>query len=236
MLIRLMSGEFMKIKRKGFWIFVFLGPIGVVALQMVNYGVRKDYLLQQSDDNWMYYIVNVNAFTSLALVLGIVILTSLMASVEDETRAWKQLLALPVTKKSVYISKFSVLAVLLVVSSTLLFVFTFAYGSVLELGTDIPVRALLEYSYFPLLAALPVLALHLWITTVSKKQGVAVSVGIIGTLLTYMAYILPDWMIWKWPSLMNEANEPLMNVYLGLGVGIVIYLVGMLDFMRRDVK
>ncbi|HLR52540.1 MAG TPA: permease, partial [Candidatus Avamphibacillus sp.] len=47
---------------------------------------------------------------------------------------------------------------------------------------------------------------------------------------------LPDWLIWKWPSLDNQWNEPLYNVFLGLGVGFILYVIGMLDFVRRDVK
>jgi hypothetical protein len=35
---------------------------------------------------------------------------------------------------------------------------------------------------------------------------------------------------------MNEWNEPLINVVLGIGVGCVLYVAGMLDFTRRDVK
>ncbi len=89
-------------------------PFGVVALQMVNYGVRKDYLLQQSEDDWGgYYLLNVHSFTPLAIVLGIAILTSFIASIENETNAWKQLIALPVSKLTVYLSKFTLLAILL---------------------------------------------------------------------------------------------------------------------------
>lgn len=63
MIGNLIRADFFKIKRKGFWLLTILGPFGVVALQMVNYGVRKDYLLEQSDDDWMYYLGNVHAFT-----------------------------------------------------------------------------------------------------------------------------------------------------------------------------
>lgn len=52
MIGKLVEAEFLKIKRKGFWFLTFLGPFGVIALQMVNYGVRKEYLLRQSDDDW----------------------------------------------------------------------------------------------------------------------------------------------------------------------------------------
>src|SRR5690606_29148143 len=105
----LLRVDLLKIRRKGMWFLTFLGPLGVVSLQIVNYGVRKEWLLQQSDDDWLYYLDWVHAFTPLALVLGIAILTSFMASIENETNAWKQLLSLPVSKMSVYLSKFTVL-------------------------------------------------------------------------------------------------------------------------------
>lgn len=235
MIRKLLQADFLKMKRKGFWFLTFLGPFGVVALQMVNYGVRKDYLLQQSDDDWLYYLLNVSTFTPLALVLGIAILTSLTASVENETNAWKQLMALPVSKMSVYLSKFTVLACLLLISSFLLMLFTLAYGVYLDLG-EIPYTDLLKFSFYPFFAALPILALHLWIALVSKNQGITITTGVFGVIFTYSAFALPDWMIWKWPSLMNEAGEPVINVLLGIGVGCMLYMAGMFDFARRDVK
>lgn len=236
MIQQLLRSDFLKIKRKGFWVLTFLGPFGVVALQMVNYGLRKDYLLQQSDNDWEYYVLNVGSFTPLALVLGIAILTSLIASVENETNAWKQLIALPVSKMSVYLSKFTVLAWLLLVSSFLLMVFTLAYGIFLDLGKDIPYSDVVKYSFYPYFAALPILAVQLWIAIVSKNQGISITTGILGVIFTYSAYFLPDWMIWKWPSLMNAWDAPIVNVLLGLSLGCVLYIAGMVDFARRDVK
>ena len=236
MIGNLIRADFLKIKRKGFWLLTILGPFGVVALQMVNYGVRKDYLLEQSDDDWMYYLGNVHAFTPLALVLGIAIFTSFMASVENETNAWKQLIALPVSKMTVYLSKFTVVALLLGLSSLLLMLFSTAFGIFLELGDVRPYKQLLQYSFYPYLAAIPVLALQLWIATVSQNQGIPITTGILGVIFAYSADILPDWFIWKWPSLINAWNEPLVNVGLGVSVGALLYVVGMLDFFRRDVK
>jgi lantibiotic transport system permease protein len=236
MMGKLLAAEFMKIKRKGIWFLTVLGPIGVVAMQMVNYGVRKDYLFRQNDDRWGYYLDNIHSFTPLAIVLGIVILTSFMSSIENETNAWKQLIALPVSKMSVYLSKFTVLSILLLASSVLLMVFALAFGLSLDLGGEIPYAGLLKYSFYPFFAALPVLALQLWIATVSVNQGVPITLGILGVILTYASYNLPDWLIWKWPLLLNEWNEPLINVLLGIGAGVILYAAGIIDFARRDVK
>lgn len=140
MMGKLLAAEFMKIKRKGIWILTVLGPIGVVAMQMVNYGVRKDYLFSQNDDRWGYYLDNIHSFTPLAIVLGIVILTSFMSSIENETSAWKQLIALPVSKMSVYLSKFMVLSILLLTSSVLLMLFALTFGLSLDLGGRFHIR------------------------------------------------------------------------------------------------
>jgi len=236
MMSKLLIAEFLKIKRKGIWFLTLLGPVGVVALQMVNYGVRKDYLLQQSENDWGYFLLNIHSFTPLAVVLGIAILTSFMASIENETNAWKQLIALPVSKLSVYLSKFTVLTILLFLSSTLLMIFTLSYGIILSLGETVPYLELAKYSYFPALAALPILALQLWIASVCHNQGISITVGIFGVIFSYSSYVLPDWMIWKWPSLMNQWDEPIINVMLGVGIGILLYIAGMIDFARRDVK
>ncbi|KAB8137845.1 permease [Gracilibacillus oryzae] len=236
MIGKLFKSDLLKIKRKGLLFLTILGPFGVVALQMVNYGVRKGYLLDQSDNDWQYYLLNISTFTPLAIVLGIVILTSFIASIENETNAWKQLMALPVSKLSVYLSKFTVITLLLFLSSLLLMVFTLSYGLTLGLGEDIPYIEILKYSFYPFLAALPVLALQLWIATVSTNQAIPITIGVVGVIFAYSAFVLPDWMIWKWPSLMNQWDKPFINAFLGLGVGSILYLVGMMDFNRRDVK
>lgn len=237
MMGKLLTSDFLKIKRKGLWFLTALGPFGVVALQTVNYyGERKDFLLRQSEDDWGYYLLNVHSFTPLALILGIAILTSFMASIENETNAWKQLIALPVSKLTVYLSKFTVLAILLFVSSSLLMVLTLAHGLFLDLGENTPYMEIVKFSYYPFLASLPVLALQLWIASVSQNQAIPITVGVFGVIFAFSAYNLPDWMIWKWPSLMNEWDEPIINVMLGVGIGILLYIIGMIDFTRRDVK
>jgi len=235
MMLPLMRSELLKIKRKAFWFLAFLGPFGVVALQVVNYELRKDYLMKHYP-GWDNYLDGMTMFTALALVLGIAVLTSFTASIENETNAWKQLLALPVSKWQVYLTKFTLLAGLFVFSTVLLVLFAWVYGIILDPGPVIPYGKLISQSFYPLIGALPVLALQLWIATVSKNQTIPIMTGVFGVILTFVAPLLPDWVIWKWPSLYNNWDQPLVNVLLGAGLGLLLYLVGMIDFSRRDVK
>lgn len=236
MIFRLIRNDFLKIKRKGFWLLVFLGPFGVVALQMVNYGVRKEYLLAQSDNDWLYYLHNVHSFTPLALVLGIVILTSLMGSIENETNAWKQYIALPVLKKRVYLAKFLVLAILLFISSVLLMLFSFLYGLSLGLGEEVPYKELFKYSFYPYFAALPILSLQLWLQTTSLNSSLPIVAGVLGVIFTFMSYSLPDWFPWRWPTLLNQWEKPHLNALMGIVGGGILYLAGRIHFARKDVK
>lgn len=235
-MIRQIQAEFLKLKRKGFWLITFLLPFGIVALQMVNYGVRGEYLLKQSEDDWAFYLTNVSHFTPGALIVGMAILTSYLSSIEDEVHSWKQALSMPVSKAHLYLTKSIVLLLLLSVSSVWLMTITLAYGLFLNLGSEVPYLELFKHSTYPYLAAFPILALQFWLAVVNQNQAFPITVGIIGVILANLSPFLPDWMIWKWPSLENAWNQPSISVMLGWGVGWAIYLVSMVDFVRRDVK
>ncbi|WP_255259645.1 ABC transporter permease [Lentibacillus sp. CBA3610] len=141
-----------------------------------------------------------------------------------------------VSKMAVYLSKFMVLLLLLFVASVLLLDFNTGFGMYLDLGDHIPYLEAVKFSFYPLMAALPVLALHLWIALVSRHQGIPVTMGVIGVILAYMAYNLPDWLIWKWPALMNGWAEPATIIWLGIGCGLFLYAAGMVHFVRKDVS
>lgn len=61
MMWRALSADWLKIRGKGIWFLVFLGPIGLVAMQGLNFGLRYDYLRQQySADLWGGLLDNVS--------------------------------------------------------------------------------------------------------------------------------------------------------------------------------
>jgi len=235
MLSSLLRSEWVKIKGKGLWLLSMLGPIGVVGLTMVNYGVRKDYLLAQSEDDWLYYLDGMLPLTAMALVLGIAILTSLLASIEGQTNAWKLWLALPVRRSTVYMSKYIIATALLLSSSIVLTLGTVIYGMTLGLGDDIPWLSILQYGFYPWLSAQAIIALHLWSAVVSSNQGFTVSLGAIGVIASFMSPYLPDWVIWKWPFLIIEGSSSWSSIAVAAGISALLLLVGQLHFSRKDV-
>jgi lantibiotic transport system permease protein len=236
-MLNLLKADLLKLKRKWLWFLVFLGPFGVISLQIVNYKVpgRYDYLVQQVPDVWIGLLGNVNMFVAPALMLGMTILASQIANVEHQQSSWKQLLSLPIRRRDVFSAKFLIVLMMMLVSCLLLFIGTILLGVGLKFGWDFPLQSILTNSFFPLFAGLPVLALQVWLSITVPNQAYPLSLGIMGAVLSTFIHNAPDWVIWKWP-LLHGNQEPIWFVYAGIILGIAIFLIGAIDFQRRDVK
>lgn len=236
-MMRVMTSEFIKIRRKMILFLVFLGPLGVVGLEAVNFGLRYDWLTGvYKDDLWKGLIGEATMLSVPTILIGLTILTSMIANIEHQTNAWKQLLALPISKAKVYTGKVLLSILLLFVSCVVLAIGIIILGLLLKFGTEIPVLYLIKMCFFPFLAALPILALQIWLAISMKNQAIPLTIGIMGAIVSLYSIKFPDWVPWKWPFLINEWDEPLYSVLAGLFVGVLLYSISLLDFHRKDVK
>ncbi len=225
MMLQILKSDLLKIKRKWIWFLVFLGPVGVIGLQGVNYGLRYDWLVRPGYNHWHDLLGNVNMLLPLTLLLGIVIVASMTANIEHQQKAWKQVLALPVTRFAIFRSKFVLNILLLIVASLLVCIGTIVLGLLLKFGTDMPMLAIVKNSFYPLLIGLPFLALQTWLSITLRNQSLPLTTGILLALFsTYLPLLLPDGM------------KTILFVQLGIVTGIFIFLLGAFDFMKRDVK
>lgn len=243
MLLRILSAEMLKIKRKLIWLLVVIGPLGVVGLQVLNYSLRWDWMVRPDNSSklWEYAINDVNTLALPALLIGLAIVASMTAGIEHQMNAWKMTLALPVKKRQVFAGKFLLTALLLLVSSTLLAILTLIFGLVLSsaMGLDgpVPFGELLRGAFYPYLAAMPFIALQSWLSVTMSNQGVPLTVGIVGMIVSmFGALRFPDWVPYKWPAYVNEWPHPLYAVGAGLALGLIVFLLGMGEFVRKDVK
>lgn len=238
MMLRLLSVECMKIKRKLVWLLVVLGPLGVVLLQAVNFALRYDYLTKQyADDLWGGLISNVSMLMLPTMFIGLAILASMTAGIEHQMNAWKQTLALPVGRAQIFAAKFALSALLLLCSSTLLIPFTLLLGA--ALGFDIrgiPFAELAKTVYYPYLAIMPFVSLQVWLSVMMHNQALPLTIGILSMIAGIFASQFQDWMPWKWPYLINKWDMPLYSAGAGLALGIIVLLIGTAQFARKDVK
>jgi lantibiotic transport system permease protein len=233
----LLASEFLKIKRRWVWFLVALGPIGVITIQGFNFGLRYDYLTKiYADDLWGGLLLNIRLFLTPVIILGSTIIASMIANVDHQSTSWKHLISLPIRKRQIVITKFIASALLLSVSCILLSIGSTLLGIGLDFGLAIPWIEVIKTSFYPFLATLPILAIQLWVAVIHRNQGVSITIGILGMMLGMYAPLLPDWLLWKWPSLMNEAGNPTINVYLGIMVGFVLFILLTIHFVRKDVE
>ncbi|MBU5347585.1 ABC transporter permease [Paenibacillus lautus] len=237
MMFRALSADWLKIRGKGIWFLAALGPIGLAAMQGLNFGLRYDYLMKSyAADPWGGLLENVLFFVPIALFLGITLVCSLMANVEHQLSSWKQLLALPISRTAVFSAKFVQAFLILCVSCLLLSISTAVLGIILGMGAEqMPYMDLLRIGFVQLFAALPMLAFQLWLSLTLKNQGIAVGIGITASVVSMFALQFPNWMPLKWPLLAYMGPGEVKVIAAGLLLGAVITCVGLIHFNRKDV-
>ncbi|MFE8701924.1 ABC transporter permease [Cytobacillus sp. FJAT-54145] len=236
-MFQVLSSDLLKVKRKLIWFLIFLGPFGVIALEAVNFTVRYEYLTTRyADDLWGGLIESVRFLTIPVLFIGLTIISSMIANIEHQTNAWKQVLSLPISRTKVFTGKFALTTIMLLVSTTLLGIGTVILGLALKFGSDVPFMYLLKMTYYPYFAALPFVALQVWLSITVKNQATPLTIGILGMILSMYSMGMPDFVPYKWASLENQWGEPIYSVVAGLTVGMVIYAIGVIDFARKDVS
>ncbi|MDM5154386.1 ABC transporter permease [Bacillus sp. DX1.1] len=233
---RLFQSEILKIKRKWIWFLIVLGPVGVISLQACNFFLRYDFLTDKyAQDLWGGLLSEVQPLALTTLILGITIVTSLIAHLEHHSTSWKHLLSLPIKKRDVFITKFILVFCLLTVSCFLLLIGTVGLGLALQFDASIPWFSLFKMSFYPYFAALPIVALQLWIAIVFDNQGIAFTVGMLGTIFAMFSSALPNWIIWRWPSLHIDWGPPIVCVAIGIAVSLFMLYIETVDYVRRDV-
>lgn len=236
MMLRSLSADFLKIRGKGLWFLVFLAPIGIVALQALNFGLRADYMRKiYADHLWNALIENVAMFVPIAVFLGGTIISSLIAGIEHQQSSWKQLLALPVTRTAIYCAKYVMAIILLLVACVLLPIGTAILGLSLGYGTDIPYSDLVRIGFYPFIASLPLLALQLWLSMVFKNQTLPVSFGIAVSFCCLFSGNFGEFFPLNWPKFAYLGPNNLFYLVAGVGVSLMITIAGLIHFNRKDV-
>lgn len=237
-MMRVIASDWLKIRGRGVWLLALLGPLGVMAIQALNFGLRLDYMKSiYAGHLWEGLLEQTMQFVPMTLLLGSTLICSLIAGIEHQTGAWKQLLALPVSRISVFVSKLLLALMLLSVSCLLLPVFMAALGLLLGFpAVELPVIDLLRTGFPSFAAALPFTALQLWLSLVSRNQSLAVSVGVITAIMSPFLTSLPEWVPTNW--VYYAWSEPGRPGFAGAGMalGLLLLIPGAVHFGRKDVS
>lgn len=195
MLTGAFNSEKIKYRRTFTYWLVILGPLGLVfSYAMVG-------LLGESGTSWPLFLgVIYNWWPILWVPMGAALLAALAAWYEDRSGAWVVLRSRPQHPAVLFGAKLLVLTLHALLATAILAVAVFLAGTVL-IGVSVPLDTLLLGAFLPWIAALPLLAIQLWVA-MAGGFGASIVVGVGGFISGALAaesntliYFVP----WAWP-------------------------------------
>lgn len=231
-----------KIKFRHTWILplCILGAVGVVSLTGVHYAVSYHEMVRPGVNNWPGLVQNINFLLIPALVLGVALIASLMTGMEHQGHTWKQLLAMPVPRIQMYLSKFIWTALYLLFATALAFAGTIILGFLLGFHAQIPWQAVFQEGFAPYVAAYALIGLQLILSVLVANQSLAISVGIVGVIVSFanvITHLIPNWVPWVYPeSAAPYAGSATHFIVLSLIVCVLLLGVGIWMFIKHEAK
>lgn len=239
--LRLLSAERVKIANIQIWLLVLLSPVLAV---LIGFDVDLSG--------------NIGQWERLQLEMGMVhgvfflpILSGLFAAFicryEHSGGGWKQLLVMPVTRSSVYMAKFTVIAALLAMTQLLFLVGVFFVGWMQDVGTPMPLGFLMKSTLGGWVACLPLAALQLAVSVMWNSFAAPLALNVVFTIpnmLVINSAKIGPYYPWAQPLLsmlpnskdFGAFNLPLANIMIVvLGSFIVFFIAGWLVFRMKEV-
>lgn len=196
---------------------------------------------------WQVYTQSVLALWAfLMLPLFVTLEAALLAGLEHGERQWKHLLALPLPRSAHYFAKFAALATLVALAFLAFLVLVPLGGLALMLvrpGFGIagmpPWAFLFEGLAACYAASLLMLAIQCWVALRWSSFTVAVSVGMSATVMGFLigqSERFGHWYPWSMPVQVLAGKGQWLEfvVVAGIAGGLVVGLLGLLDFRRRE--
>ncbi|PKQ38212.1 MAG: hypothetical protein CVT59_03010 [Actinobacteria bacterium HGW-Actinobacteria-1] len=244
-MLRMLKVELMKMQ----WWLVGLLAIGGPALAVllgVNPGAETGaeawklaYGYATVRYSWLFYPLLAGVFAAL------------VCRPEHVGGGWKQLLALPVSRTTVYGAKLVTLAGILAVTNLAFGAVFVAAGMVSGLGAGVPWSVIGMSMLAGWVAVLPLAAVQLWVSSRWKSFGAALALNVCLTLPAIFAaqsHEFGPWYPWAQPLLAmspfasdqtgsTALNVAPMTLWVVIVGGFVVSLIGgLVTFARADVR
>lgn len=253
MISRLILSNNIKAKRSWCWFITFLFAILPLALILI-YGFLSDGQINKNlnleyTELWRRFVFSIHWILIFSLPLGITIQASMIANLEHQGNSWKQLLSLPLKKSHVYLSKFITLFIYNLFSAVLLTIGIITVGIVFGIGNNIEWYTVLAGGFYPYIAALPIMAIQLWLSISLTNQAFPIIFGtvfgMVGLFLSMNKFT--KWLPWAYPvkatpvTVTSDSNNMILNydiyyiVLLAIIEGLLLLFLGLVNFLKREV-
>lgn len=236
--------ELLKLKHSKILGIVMFLPLFFVILGFANFLRYRDLFTSKGQNIWQQVYTQSSMFYGLFLMaLFITILVAVLVRIENSGDNFKRILALPVKRSDIYISKLFIGCGMVLLN---LFVFTLliiAAGIVAAPHNESMPR---EIIYSPLLcfiASLPVIAIQYYLTMKFENIAVPLGVGVVFSLPSVLINNTRYWILFPWAypgrALLNGSNLnfPFSNYMyiLSVAVFVIFIIVGVYEFNKKDI-
>lgn len=240
---RVLHAEMLKLKRTLAFRMVFVAPVLVVTLIFFILYEKKEF--KPDFDLWDSVLkIALNFWAVFMMPLLITLETALISGLEHGEKQWKHILALPVTRRSVYLVKLLAVHILILTSMTVLIVLAILVGFVFMKIRPVlansgmpPWGWIFKYASYVWLASWLIMAIHTWISVRWASFTVTLGAGIGGTFFALFAASAKFGKYYPWLLPVNVFMDGRLKMALLIGIigGIVATVLGCWDFVRRDV-
>ncbi|WP_366161480.1 ABC transporter permease [Bacillus infantis] len=244
-MINLLSSEWLKLRKSSVWLLIFISPL---LAALAGFG-EADHPGMEGELQWLYTLSSmafVHALLFLPLLTGV--FSAFVCRYEHLGGGWKQLLSLPVSRRNVYIVKFSLVMGLIAVSQLLFLGGLLLVAQLKGFDAPIPWEIILESIAGGWVACLPVAALQMFVSAAWSSFAAPLAINVVFTLpniLVANSETYGPFYPWAQPFLtmiprmgeefggLNASMETLLIVILG---GFVLFfLSGMTYFQRKEI-
>lgn len=244
-------GDRIKFKRSKLLLIASLFPLFVFIMNFSDFYFRLDFNREMAQElqtsEWSFLVISCHWAMFIMVPLSITIFASKIVNIEHEANTWKILFALPISKYSIYLSKFIYLLVLCVFSATFIVGSLLFIGLSLDFNGPIPWELIFKQAFFPYIVSFPLLAFQLWISMVCQNQMIPISLGILFTLSGFFLQNI-KWLFWVYPiwgtpilpsdkfdAVITNTDLPLFFI-MSFVVGILFLISGMIHFSKREMR
>lgn len=243
-MVSILQSEWFKFRHSKILFIILTVPIIGIFL-----GLTSRFSTEKFEVNeWYLSLLSMNltyALLFLPLITGV--LSSAICRYEHQAGGWKQLLALPVTRGRVFIGKYVLLIVLVLVMQVLFFVAVYIVGMIKGFTDPFPMEIVWKSLIGGWVATLPLVALQLWMSILFKSFAAPFAINVILTLPTILVVNserFSSFYPWAQPFLMmyigGETGDTFFVPWVQLltvvgGSFIVFFVGGYLYFQRKAV-
>ncbi|EAY27143.1 ABC transporter permease [Microscilla marina] len=256
-LLRGLRAEYLKTHRTIVYWLLLLCPLAlnILVVLIIHEEAGTGRIIRKGMNPWIaIYNINFSLLTGVFIILFVAIINSLLNNIEHKSNSWKHLYAIAQPRWAVYFHKslFSIGALL----------FAMLVFSLMQPLSGMLLNAMhpdLKMGNYPMefshsiklltkafISTLGIWSIHQWITFRYRNFALSVGIGIIALIsveiigdffdwMKYTPYALPGQNVGGDPRKVTSTTVFTQEVWLGLGWGMTIWLMGFWDAKRRDV-